>query len=90
MMILMTKHVVEATFSKKISPANYSPMFFSSDPIRKIPSQKHFGIILDSKLSFISHINAVISKCKQGIGLLKLLSNYIYAEHFKRYIQLYI
>ena len=63
-----TKQAVEVTFSRKISTSNYQPICFNSVPVSKVSEHKHLGIILDSKLSFTSHINAVISKCRQGIG----------------------
>ena len=47
-------------------------------------------IILDSKLSFTSQINAVISKCRQGIGLLKLLLQYLPRYTLHEICKLYI
>ena len=85
-----TKQAVEVTFSKKISPANHPLICFSSIPVMKVPEHKHLGIILDSKLSFSSHINAVISKCRQGIGLLKLLSKYLPRHTLNKIYKLYI
>ena len=55
-----TMQVVEVTFSRKISPSDYQPICFDSVPVRKVTEHKHLGIILDSKLSFTSHINAVV------------------------------
>ena len=81
---------MEVTFSKKRLPTNYPPICFSSIPVRKVPEHKHLGIILDSKLSFTSHINAVISKCRQGIGLLKFLSKYLPRQTLNEIYKLYI
>ena len=89
-----TKQAVKVTFPRKISPSNDPPICFNSVPVRKVPEHKHLGIILDSKLSFTSHINAVISKCRQGIGLLKLLSKYLprctVNETYRLYIRPYL
>ena len=85
-----TKQAVEVTFSRKISPSNYPPICFNSVPVRKVSEHKHLGIILDSKLSFTSHINAVISKCRQGIALLKLLSKYLPRQTLNEIYKLYI
>ena len=71
-----TKQAVEVTFSKKRCPANHPPIFFNDVPVKKVQEQKHLGIILDSKLSFASHIKAVISKSMQRIGMLRFLSKY--------------
>ena len=85
-----TKQAVEVTFSRKISPSNYPPICFNSVPVMKVSEHKHLGVILDSKLSFTSHINAVISKCRQGIALLKLLSKYLPRHTLNEIYKLYI
>ena len=84
------KQAVEVTFSRKISPSNYPPICFNSVPVRKVSGHKHLGIILDSKLSFTSHINIVISKCRQGIALHKLLSKYLPRHTLNEIYKLYI
>ena len=73
-----SKQVVEVIFSKKRCPRNHPPIFFdNAPPIKSIHEQKHLGVILDSKLSFASHVKSIISKCRQGIGLLTFLSKYL-------------
>ena len=52
--------------------------------------QKHLGIILDSKLSFASHIKAVISKSRQGIGMLRFLSKYLPRHTLNEMYKLYV
>ena len=37
----------------------------------KVKQTQHLGVILDYKLSFQAHMNAKLSKVKQGLGLLK-------------------
>ena len=59
-----TKQAVEITFSKKIPPANYPPIFFNSVSVRKVPEQNHLGIILDSKLSVTPHIKVANSRSR--------------------------
>ena len=58
-------------------PVNQPPILFNDVPIKNVLEQKHLGIILDSKLSICSHIKAIISKCRQGIGKLRFLSKYL-------------
>ena len=84
-----TKQAVEVTFSRKILPSNYPPICFNSVPVRKVSEHNHLGIISDSKLSFTLHINAVISKCRQGIALLKLLSKYLLQHTINAIYKLY-
>ena len=71
------KQAVDMIFSTKRVPMNHQPVFFNGVPVVRVHIQKHLGIILHSKLSFAAHIQSVISKCRQGIGMLRLLSNYL-------------
>ena len=45
--------------------------------ILKVGAHKHLGLILDSKLLFVNHINEKIKLAKKGIGVLKYLSQYL-------------
>ena len=72
-----TKQAVEVIFSKKKTPKNHPPIFFNNIPVMKVHEHKNLGIILDSKLSFASHFQSIISKCRQGIGMLRFLSKYM-------------
>ena len=69
------KQAVEVTFSKKRIPMNHPPIFLNDVPVKYVQEQKHLGIILDPNLSFTSHIKSIISKSRQGIGMLRFLSN---------------
>ena len=65
---------------------------FNNIPVRQVDEHKHLGIILDPKLSFSAHIKAVISKARNGIGLLKHLSKFLPPRHtlnelFKLYVR---
>ena len=40
-------------------------------------SQKHLGLVLDSKLNFNEHIESKITKCNKIIGLMKKLSQFL-------------
>ena len=46
----------------------------------KCKSQKHLGIILDSKLTFEEHYKTVLSKTNRTIGLLRKLQNLLPRE----------
>ena len=85
-----TKQAVEVTFSKKRSPVNHPPIFFNEAPVKNVPEQRHLGIILDSKLSFASHIQTVISKSRQGIGMLRFLSKYLPRHTLNEMYKLYV
>ena len=86
----LSKQAVEVTFSKKRSPVNHPAIFFNDVPVKKVLEQKHLGIILDSKLSFASHINAAISKSRKGIGMLRFLSKYLPRHTLNEMYKLYV
>ena len=56
----------------------------------KVDEHKHLGIILDSKLSFSTHIKAAISKARKGVGLLKYLSKYLPRNSLNKLFKLYV
>ena len=58
--------------------------------MKKVDEHKHFGMILDSKLSFSAHIKTAISKTRKGIGLLKYLSNYLPTHIVSEFYKLYV
>ena len=64
-------------------------MFFNEVRVKNVQEQKQLGITLDSKLSFASHIKAVIARSRQGIGMLRFLSKYrdTLNEMYKLYVR---
>ena len=50
------KQVIEVCFSNKCNKGNYPPFHFNSRNIQVADSQKHLGLVLDSKLNFNEHI----------------------------------
>ena len=68
------KQAVEILFSKKQHEKdNYPPLNFNGDNVQTAISQKHLGLVLDSKLDFNEHINNKINKCNKIIGIMKKL-----------------
>ena len=61
-----------------------------SDEIEAHSEHKHFGMILDSKLDFKSHIREAILKARRGIALLKYLSKYVAKDVLDPVYKLYI
>ena len=55
-----------------------------------VNDHKHLGLILDSKLSFISHINEKISKAHKGLGIIKSLSRFLSVKTLDLIYKLYI
>ena len=59
---------------------SYPPLVFDNANISHCKSQKHPGIILDSKLTFEAHYKTVLSKTNKTIGLLRKLQNLLAKE----------
>ena len=85
-----TKQAVEVTFSRKKISANHPPVLFNDIPVIKMNEHKHLGIILDSKLSFATHIQSIILKCRRGIGMIKFLSKYLPRNTLTELYKLYV
>ena len=68
-----TKQAQEVIFSRKVIKPVHSNLIFNSKPVSQTLSQKHLGMVLDSKLNFNEHIKNKIAKANQGIGLLRKL-----------------
>ena len=49
------KQAIEVCFSNKRDKGNYPPLKFNSTDVQIAESQKHLGLILDSKLNFNEH-----------------------------------
>ena len=73
----LSKQAVEVIFSHKTGKQNIPKIYFNNVEVKRVPEHKHLGLILDSKLSFVSHINEKISIARKGIGILKYLSRYL-------------
>ena len=72
-----SKQVNELLFSVKKKPPIHPPLLFNSNVIAKVDEHKHLGIILDSTLSFKSHVNEKIIKTKKTIGIIRHLSKFL-------------
>ena len=71
------KQVIEVSFSNRQEKKNYLPSIFNSKNVQSPASQKHLGLILDSKLDFNDHIGSRIiapaSSASERGGILALL-----------------
>ena len=71
------KQANELLFSVKRKSPDHPPLYFNGNKIVKVDKHKHLGVILDSKLTFETHINEKINKTKKVIGAIKYLSKYL-------------
>ena len=82
-----TKQVV---FTRKSKQIDHPKIYFNDIEVKTVNDHKHLGLILDSKLSFISHINEKISKAHKGLGSIKSLSRFLSVKTLDLIIKLYI
>ena len=68
------KQAIEVCFSNKQDKVGYPPLNFNNNDVQSANSQKHLGLVLDSKLDFNEHVNNKINKCNKSIGIMKKLS----------------
>ena len=85
-----TKQAIEMIFSQKRNEDNHPPLFFNGSLVSKEPFHKHLGLILDSKLTFIEHVNEKIKVAKRFIGILKYLNNYLPLKTLSQIYKMYV
>ena len=84
------KQAIEVIFSRTRTTVNHPAIYFSDTQVTRANERKHLGIILDSKLSFSSHIESAISKARQGVGMLRFISRYLPRKTLNELYKLYI
>ena len=72
-----SKQAIELLFSQKKKAIQHPPLYFNGFEIARSSEHKHLGLILDSKLTFSSHVYEKIQKAQKSIGVLKFLSSYL-------------
>ena len=85
-----TKQAFEVTFSRKKILSDHRPVLFNDIPVIKVNEHKHLGIILDSKLSFTSHSQSSMFKCRCGMGMIKFLSKYLPRKTLNELYNMYL
>ena len=69
------KQVHEVIFSRKAKEIYHPPLVFNNTSVSQSSSQKHLGVILDSKLIFDEHLKLISLKIIKTLGLLRKLHN---------------
>ena len=72
-----SKQAQEVIFSRKLQKTNHNQVYFDHDSVKQIPSQKHPGMYLDTKLNFQEHLNNILSKVNKTTGLLRKLQTFL-------------
>ena len=58
--------------------------------VKQVNEHKHLGLILDSKLTFSSHIDEKLSKARKGIVVINYLSSYVPVKTLDQIYKMYI
>ena len=77
-------------FSQKKEAVAHPPVFFNGSEVVVKAEHKHLGMILDSKLSFQSHVREAIIKARKGIGIIRFLSKYVSRDVLDQIYKLYV
>ena len=64
------KQAERVIFSRKSKAISHPPLVLNNNNVIQTISQKHFGIILDTRLSFEKHLETLIYKINKTIGLI--------------------
>ena len=78
------------TFDWRLGENNtvqHPPLYFNNAQVHKKKKHKHLGLLLDTKLSFLEHINEKINKTYKIIGTLRFLSKYLPLHSLIRFIR---
>ena len=67
------KQAHEVIFSRKAKEIYHPPLVFNNTSVSQSSSQKHLGVIHDSKLIFDEHLKMVSLKISKTLGLLRKL-----------------
>ena len=70
-----SKQAQEVIFSRKLKTVSHPPLVFNNANVSSCKSQKHLGILLDSKLTFEEHCKTILGKTKRTIELLRKLQS---------------
>ena len=66
-----TKQAQDIIFSRKKTVSIHPVVYFNNTPVNSTATNKHLGMILDSKLSYENHLQSVFSRVNKTIGLLR-------------------
>ena len=86
----ITKQAVEITFSNKHDPTQHGDLIFGEIPVKKVQETKHLGMILDVKLSFVSHIENKLTKAKQELGIMKQVKRIVTPHTLEQYYKMWV
>ena len=85
-----SKQAAQVIFSHKLEQQVHPKIYFNNNEVTEVREHKHLGLILDSELSFASHINEKIKIARKGIGIIKYLSSYLPISTLDQIYKMYV
>ena len=70
----ITKQAQEIIFSRKKNDTSHPSLYFNNARLQRQSVQKHLGLSLDEKLSFLEHIDVKLKKATVGVNLMLKLN----------------
>ena len=70
-----SKQAQEVIFSRKLQKSIHPTLSFNNNTVTQSVTQKHLGMLLDTKLDFHGHLKSIFNKVNKTIGLLRKLHN---------------
>ena len=70
----MTKQVQKIIFSRNKIVTSHPSLYFNNAQMQRQSVQKHLGLFLDEKLSFLEYIDIKIKKATVGINFMRKLN----------------
>ena len=70
-----SKQAQEVIFSGKLQKSAHPTLSFNNNTVTQPVTQKHLGMLLDTKLDFQGHLKSIFNEVNKTIGLLRKLHN---------------
>ena len=70
-----SKQAQEVIFSRKLQKSTHPTLSVNNNTVTQLVTQKHLGMLLDTKLDFQGHLKIILNKANKTIGLLRKLYN---------------
>jgi len=86
----ISKQAVEVIFSNKNITSAHLPLIFNGIPVKLVKETKHLGMILDSNLSYKSHLKNKLAKANQGLGIMIQLKKWVSHRVLEVVYKLYV
>ena len=85
-----TKQAAQVIFSRKAQATHHPKIYLNDIEAKTVDEHKHFGLTLEAKLTFASHIDEKNKKARQVLHILKTVSRYLLVKTLEQVYKMYI